>query len=105
MTVLIDGTEFIPRDGPPLPVAPLDTIKLRVAHDFGITVAELEGERRTDRVAWARQVAMYLARTALGMTLEEVGQAFGNRDHGTVMHACRVVTQRKHRLQALRGQD
>ncbi|MCF2522984.1 helix-turn-helix domain-containing protein [Bradyrhizobium sp. G127] len=62
-----------------------------VAFDFGLDAAELEaGLRGSQRVAFARQIAMYLAHVCFELSFESVGRAFG-RDRTTVAHACRVV--------------
>lgn len=62
-----------------------------VAKEFGITVAEIKSKRRTKEVALARQLAMYLLRNQLGLSLKEVGECFGGKDHTTVIHACERV--------------
>ena len=49
---------------------------------------------RTARVAWPRQVAIHLARELTGASLQAIGQAFGGRNHGTVLHACKRVSER-----------
>jgi chromosomal replication initiator protein len=49
---------------------------------------------RTQPAALARQVAMYLSRELTGATLPTIGRAFGNRNHTTVLHACRKTTER-----------
>ena len=54
---------------------------------FGVTPAELQAKTRTRSVAFPRQVAMYLSRTLTSKSLEEIGRAFGGRDHSTVAHA------------------
>lgn len=59
------------------------------AHD--ITVKELLGESRLRRVMWPRQIAMFLARELCGLSLPRLGEAFGGRDHTTILHACRKV--------------
>lgn len=65
---------------------------IRAAGDsLGVTGKEILGRRRTDRVARARHVAMWLVRTKTNLSLMEVGEAFGGKDHGTVIHACRNV--------------
>lgn len=62
-----------------------------VAFDFGLDAAALEaGLRGSQRMAFARQIAMYLAHVGFGLSFEIVGHAFG-RDRTTVAHACRVV--------------
>ncbi|CAN5127500.1 helix-turn-helix domain-containing protein [soil metagenome] len=62
-----------------------------VAIDFGLDVADLEVLMRgSQRVALARQIAMYLAHVGFGLGFEAIGRAFG-RDRTTVAHACRIV--------------
>lgn len=60
---------------------------------FRITVEELRSKARAPRVAWPRQVAMYLCRECTGESFPAIGRAFA-RDHSTVQHACRKTTQR-----------
>ena len=55
---------------------------------FGVTPAELQAKTRARSIAFPRQVGMYLARRMTNRSLEEVGRAFGGRDHSTVAHAC-----------------
>ncbi|MBD3236135.1 MAG: chromosomal replication initiator protein DnaA [Candidatus Eisenbacteria bacterium] len=62
-------------------------IQQRVAKEFDVTVESLRGKRRTARIAFARQVAMFLAKQLTPMTLVEIGKSFGNRDHTTVLYA------------------
>jgi chromosomal replication initiator protein len=59
---------------------------------FAVSEAALLGRSRTARVSWARQVAMYLARELTDHSLPHIAREFGGRDHTTVMHACRRVT-------------
>ncbi len=61
---------------------------------FGLTLDELLSATRTRRVAWPRQVAMYLARELTDGTLPAIGQAFGGRNHATVLHACQRAKER-----------
>jgi len=61
---------------------------------FGLTLEELLSATRTRRVAWPRQVAMYLARELTDGTLPAIGQAFGGRNHATVLHACQRTKER-----------
>jgi chromosomal replication initiator protein len=72
----------------------IDVIIKRVADHFDLRVADILGRRRPDSIAFPRQVAMYLARTLTESSLSTIGEAFGGRDHGTVLHACRAVTDR-----------
>lgn len=62
-----------------------------VAFDFGLDAAALEAPLRgSQRMAFARQIAMYLAHVSFGLSFDAIGRAFG-RDRTTVAHACRVV--------------
>jgi chromosomal replication initiator protein len=61
---------------------------------FSISREELVSASRAQRHAWPRQIAMYLARELTDQTLPAIGRAFGNRDHTTVMHACRRTAER-----------
>lgn len=69
----------------------IETIQQRVAEEFKVRVADLNGRRRTADIALSRQVAMYLARKHTDRSLQDVGAAFGGRDHGTVLHAERAI--------------
>jgi chromosomal replication initiator protein len=57
-------------------------------------IADMTGKRRTANIAFPRQVAMYLARRHTKATLHEIGETFGGRNHGTVLHACKTVSVR-----------
>ncbi len=72
----------------------IDVIIKKVADHFDLRIADILGRRRPDSIAFPRQVAMYLARTLTESSLSTIGEAFGGRDHGTVLHACRAVTDR-----------
>lgn len=63
-----------------------------VAQYFGIKATALKGPKRDRPIARPRQVVMYLAKTQLGMTLEDIGGLLGGRDHTTVMHGVDTIT-------------
>jgi chromosomal replication initiator protein len=67
--------------------ASIDRVQEVVARRWGVTPEGLRSKARTKRLTVPRQVAMYLARDLLGMQLVEIGQAFGGRDHSTVIHS------------------
>ena len=67
----------------------LHSITKRVSKYFRLRATELKGKTRQQRVVRARGVAMFLARQLTASSLEHVGRHFGNRDHTTVLHACR----------------
>ena len=69
-------------------------IQRAVCDTFGITMLDMVSDRRGHAVAHPRQVAMYLARHLTQLSLPAIGHHFGNRDHTTVMYACRVVEER-----------
>ncbi len=64
-----------------------------VAAHFGLTTAELTSSSRVSRIAWPRQVAIHLARDLTGASLPTIGKAF-RRNHATVLHACKRVSER-----------
>ncbi|MCS7338520.1 MAG: chromosomal replication initiator protein DnaA [Verrucomicrobiae bacterium] len=72
----------------------IETIQKKVAEHFDIRLADMTSKRRPENIAFPRQIAMYLARQLTGCSLTAIGEAFGGRDHGTVLHACRVVKDR-----------
>ena len=63
-------------------------IQLVVSQHFGLRPADLKGKKRTRVIAHPRQVAMYLSRQLTDYSLPRLGEAFGGRDHTTVLHAC-----------------
>lgn len=70
----------------------LRVIQQRVATEWGVSVDGLQAKSRSRAVTVPRQVAMYLSRELLGLQLVEIGQAFGGRDHSTVIHSLDRVT-------------
>ena len=69
----------------------VDQIQRRVTDYYKIRFSEMIGRRRTSEIVFPRQVAMYICRTLTGDPLKSIGDAFGGRDHGTVIHACKQV--------------
>lgn len=69
----------------------IDKIQAKVAGYYKIPIDDMKSRRRPAEIAFARQVAMYLSRMLTSHSLQQIGAAFGNRDHGTVIHACRQV--------------
>ncbi|MBI1842229.1 MAG: chromosomal replication initiator protein DnaA [Verrucomicrobia bacterium] len=72
----------------------IDVIQKIVADHYDIRVSDLTGKRRPGNIAFPRQVAMYLSRQLTDSSLNTIGEAFGGRDHGTVLHAVRQVCDR-----------
>jgi chromosomal replication initiator protein len=69
----------------------IDQIQKKVAEYHQISYSDMLGRKRTNKIAFPRQVAMYLTRTLTNIPLKSIGDAFGGRDHGTVIHACKQV--------------
>jgi len=72
----------------------LEEIQAATCERLSISPEALTSSDRSARVAWARQVAMYLARELTDATLPAIGRAFGGRNHTTVLHACRRASER-----------
>ena len=70
-----------------------DFIQETVAKYFNISAKELKGSKRSNDIAFPRQIAMYLCRNVAQMSLPQIGKDFGKRDHTTVMHACNKIDQ------------
>ena len=69
--------------------------------DWGEVLIVVHGV--TDAIAFPRQIAMYLARTLTECSTTEIGDAFGGRDHGTVIHACKAVDNMMDQDATMRG--
>jgi len=72
----------------------IEAIQKKVAEHFDIRLADMTSKRRPENIAFPRQVAMFLSRRMTESSLSTIGEAFGGRDHGTVLHACRLVKDR-----------
>jgi chromosomal replication initiator protein len=72
----------------------IDQIQRRVADHYDVRLADMTSKRRPQNIAFPRQIAMYLARELTKTSLSEIGEAFGGRDHGTVLHAHRLVKEK-----------
>ncbi|WP_109208725.1 MULTISPECIES: chromosomal replication initiator protein DnaA [Microbacterium] len=73
-------------------ISPTDIITATAAY-FKLTVDDLYGSSRSQQVAQARQIAMYLCRERTSLSLPKIGQLFGNRDHTTVMYAYKKISE------------
>jgi chromosomal replication initiator protein len=84
----------------------IDDIQTTVAKHFHLSVTQLNSASRASQVSWPRQLAIHLARDLTGASLPTIGRAFGGRNHSTVMHACKRVSERlKHDPQAVEELD
>jgi len=89
----------------------METIQKKVVDYYHLRMADMLSRRRPANIAFPRQIAMYLSRMLTEHSLQEIGSAFGGRDHGTVIHACKTVenmmdqdTSIKHSVEFLREQ-
>jgi chromosomal replication initiator protein len=80
----------------------VDAIQRKVAEHFDIRLADMTSRRRPQSVAFPRQIAMFLSRTLTSRSLNDIGESFGGRDHGTVLHACRLIDARQRKDPKLR---
>jgi chromosomal replication initiator protein len=81
----------------------LEMIQKRVADHYQIRQTDMTSKRRPANIALPRQIAMYLARQLTKHSLQEIGDAFGGRDHGTVIHACKTVENMMEQDDSVRG--
>ncbi len=79
----------------------VEGIQKTVAEYFKIKMSDMHSKKRSRNIARPRQVAMALAKDLTQMSLPEIGEAFGNRDHTTVLHACRTIATLRNRDSAL----
>jgi chromosomal replication initiator protein len=72
----------------------IESIQKKVAEHFDLRLADMTSRRRPENIAFPRQIAMFFSRQMTDSSLDAIGEAFGGRDHGTVLHACRLVQDR-----------
>jgi chromosomal replication initiator protein len=90
------------REGPAVEVT-ASLIRERVAAEWGVSIDGLMSKKRTKELTVPRQVAMYLIRELLDLSLVEIGNLFGGRDHSTVIHAVNKVEEEVSRDDAFRA--
>ena len=71
----------------------VEYIQEMVCKYFNITMKDLKSSQRSNDIAFPRQIAMYLCRTLTNDSFPKIGEAFGNRDHTTVMHGYKKIEQ------------
>ena len=79
----------------------VEGIQKTVAEYFKIKMSDMHSKKRSRNIARPRQLAMALAKDLTQMSLPEIGEAFGNRDHTTVLHACRTIASLRTRDNSL----
>ena len=73
-----------------------------MAEHYDIRLADMTSKRRQASIAFPRQVAMFISRRLTKNSLQDIGEAFGGKDHGTVSHACKKVKSRMEKEESLR---
>jgi len=81
----------------------IEGIQKRVADHFQIRHSDMTSKRRPNAIAFPRQIAMFLCRQLTRHSLQEIGEAFGGRDHGTVIHAVKTVENMMEQDDSVRG--
>jgi len=81
----------------------IEMIQKKVTEHYQLRIGDMTSKRRPNNIAIPRQIAMYLARTLTKHSLQEIGDAFGGRDHGTVIHACKAVDNMMEQDASARG--
>jgi chromosomal replication initiator protein len=81
----------------------IEGIQKRVADHYQIRHSDMTSKRRPNAIAFPRQIAMYLSRHLTRHSLQEIGEAFGGRDHGTVIHAIKTVENMMETDDTVRG--
>ncbi len=71
----------------------IENIQKAVSDFYNITIEDLKGKKRSNKIAYPRQIGMYLARMLTEETVSRIGLEFGGRDHSTVIHACDKITE------------
>ncbi len=72
----------------------IDAIQKKTCEHFDVDFKMMKAKKKTSTIALARQVAMYLSRSLTDNSLKTIGEAFGGRDHSTVIHACDLISKR-----------
>ena len=69
----------------------IDTIQKVTADFYGISISEIKSKKQSKKIAFPRHVAIYIARKITEMSLTEIGEEFGGKDHSTVMSSCKKI--------------
>lgn len=80
----------------------IQKVQAKISEHFQLRPSDMESKRRPANIAFPRQIAMYLCRTLTNFSLKDIGNAFGGRDHGTVIHACKVVENMMHQDESIK---
>jgi chromosomal replication initiator protein len=80
-----------------------ELVQKAVSEAFGVKISDLKSKRRTRTIVLPRQVAMFLCRTMAHSSLPETGAFFGGKDHSTVIHAVKVIEEKREKDPELRA--
>jgi chromosomal replication initiator protein len=72
----------------------IEIIQRVVAEEYKLSLTDLKGPKRTQKIVLPRQLAMYIAREITEYSTTDIGDYFGGRDHTTVMHSCKAIEER-----------
>ena len=75
------------------PVLTVEYVQKIVANYFGISTEDISSKKRSQNIVYPRQIAMYLCRKLLNISLPKIGRGFGGRDHSTVIHGCDKIAE------------
>ena len=79
----------------------VEYVQKTVCEYFGLKVQEIKARKRTRDIAFPRQVAMYLSKMLTDSSLNEIGKNFGGKDHSTVIHACKMIEEKRQKDEEL----
>jgi len=72
-------------------IVSIENVQKSVASFFNLPLSELRARKRNKNIVVPRQIAMYLSRQLTNQSLPEIGNAFGGKDHTTVLHSCKKI--------------
>ena len=81
----------------------IEYVQKTVCEYFGLKLQDIKAKKRTRDIAFPRQVAMYLCKHLTDSSLSEIGKNFGGKDHSTVIHACKLIGERKNNDEEFEG--
>lgn len=101
--ITMDVAKYVLRDLLPDENKPItiELIQKAVCEALGIKVQDIKSKKRTKEIANARKIAMYIAKKLTNLSLAEIGNAFGGKDHATVIYACKQIEKEKDKDEAL----
>ena len=73
----------------------VEFVQKTVCEYYGLKIQDIKAKKRTRDIAFPRQIAMYLSKALTDSSLSEIGKNFGGKDHSTVIHACKLIEERR----------